>query len=200
MCVPSVTSKCRTGTDSAVSGYPGGLLELWCAIVRVRGPRDSVGETRAGYGSNPVHAELWERRMGAARSKVGARIAVQGPVGTGASAHCDRQARWPRLRVPDPSEAHHNRAQLEPRPGGRKHGTLEFHLAPAPWTVLRSPGVLPHVQQQEWRSRRWCVPEEGIGAHAAAKKVCGKFSYISYNLFVCKQCFCYLPTCWFFFH
>lgn len=59
--------------------------------MRVCGPRDSVGETRAGDGSNSVHAELGERRMGAARAQVSARFALEGAMGARAGAHRHRE-------------------------------------------------------------------------------------------------------------
>lgn len=109
--------------------------------------------------------------MGAPVAQVGAAVAVQSAVGTGAGANSHRAARRPRLRVLHPAEARGDRSQLEPRPGGRQHGPLELHLAPAPGAVLRPPGVLPDVQQQERRARGRRVPAEGLGADAAAKEV-----------------------------
>lgn len=142
--------------------------------MRARGSRaDSVGDigTRACHGPDSVHAELGERRVGAALAEVGAFVAIQGAVGPGAGPDGDRAPRRPRLRVPDPAEARRDRAQLEPRPGGREHGPLELHLAPPPGAVLRPPRVLPHVQQQEWRAGRRRAAAQGLRRHASTQKV-----------------------------
>lgn len=109
--------------------------------------------------------------MGAPFAQVGTAVALEGAVGAGAGADCDRTPRRPRLRVPDTDEARRHRAQLEPRPGRREHGTLELHIAEAPRTLLRPSGVLPHLQQQERRARRWSLPEEGRSRHAFTQKV-----------------------------
>lgn len=70
--------------------------------------------------------------MGAPLVEVGAVVAVEGAVGAGAGAASHRAARRPRLRVPHQAEARGDRSQLEPRPGGCKHGPLELYLAKAP--------------------------------------------------------------------
>lgn len=143
--------------------------------MRTRGSRaDCAGDSpraRACHGPDSVHAELRERRMGAPLAEVGAALAVQGAVGAGAGAASHRAAGRARLRVPDPAEARRDRAQLEPRPGGREHGPLELHLAAPPRALLRPPGVLPHLQQQERRARRRRLPAQGLRRHAAAQEV-----------------------------
>lgn len=84
----------------------------WCA----RGEWSAAGlvrrPARACHGPDSVLAEFRERRLGAALAQVGAAVALQGAVGAGAVAGGNRAARRPRLRVPDPAEARHHRAQL----------------------------------------------------------------------------------------
>lgn len=83
----------------------------------------------------------------------------------------DRQARGPRARIPDPTEAHRHRPEQLQGPGGRKHGPLELHIKTSSGRAVRTPELLFDVPRQERRVCGRCVPAEGRPGATAAQEV-----------------------------